>query len=127
VTKFFHQLSEALQPLESDDVFESDVRDALERARESGKRDPRFEPAIMKNPEWACHYATDVIRDRWPEAESTIMKDSGWAWLYAKYVIGDRWPEAEPYIRKNPGFAFWYAKDIIKGRWPEAEPHYERS
>jgi len=149
VTKFSIHLTEALQPLESNDVFESDI----ERALEKDIRTPELEPIIMKNPRMAGQYAKYVIKGRWPEAEPIIMQDPGHAYLYAKYIIKDRWPEAEPYIitirpggrylltkyagdvikgrwpeaepyiMKDPEQAFYYARDVIKGRWPEAEPY----
>ena len=75
------------------------------------------------DPQYACEYARDVIKGRWPEVEDyALVKNSFWAWIYARDVIGGRWPEAEPYIMQHPAWAYEYARDVIKARWPEAEP-----
>ncbi len=86
-------------------------------------RSKKHEQEIMKDPQYTCNYARDVIGGRWPEAEPYIMKDPEAALIYAIYVIKGRWLQAEPYIMKDPGYAHIYARDVIKGRWPEAEPY----
>jgi len=91
-------------------------------AIESGERVPEVEPTIMKDPQWACWYARDIIKGRWLEAEPIIAKSPTWAYNYARDVIKGEWPEAEPFIAKSPTWAYNYARDVIKGRWPEAEP-----
>ena len=75
----------------------------------------------LTDPDWAYHYARDVIKGRWPEGEPAIATHPGYVYLYAKDVIRGRWPEAEAAIATNPKLAYHYAKDVIGGRWPEAE------
>ena len=84
---------------------------------------PEAEPYIMDNPKYAFLYALDTMKGRWPEAEPKIMKDPISAITYAFQIIKGRWPEAEPFIMKDPLLAVFYAKNIIKDRWPEAEPY----
>jgi len=122
VIKFSTQLDEALKPLESDDVFESDIEQALE----ADDRTPWLEPYIVKDLRLAYPYARNVIKGRWPELESYIMKNpkrAKRAYQYALDIIKGRWPEAEPYIMERPKLACAYAHFIIKGRWFEAEPY----
>jgi len=57
---------------------------AYDLAMEKGKRVPEAEPAIMRNPYLAYHYAREVIGDRWPEAEPVIMRDPKLAYWYAR-------------------------------------------
>lgn len=40
------------------------------------------EQYIIKDPQYAHWYATDIIRDRWHEAEQYIMKDEHWYGYY---------------------------------------------
>jgi len=120
---FFHQLTEALQPLESGDVFESDIK----RALEADTRTPSLEPTLMKDPELAVAYAEQVIKGRWPEAEPIIRKNPEWAYRYAEQVIKGRWPGAESIIMKEPAWAYYYAVNVIQGRWPEAEPYIRKN
>ena len=103
-----------------------DAEIAYEYAFMYSKRWPEAEPVIMKDPQWACKYARNVIRGRWPEAEPYIMKSPEDANLYAQYVIGGRWPEAEPYIMKEPETAYWYVERTITERCPEAEPYLKK-
>ena len=65
---------------------------------------PELEPAMMKDPCWACIYATNILKRRWLEAEPAIAKDPQWAYYYAKFVLKRPWPEAEPYIMKDLNF-----------------------
>ena len=96
--------------------------EAYNLAKEKGERMPEVEAVIATDPEWACWYAIDVIKDRWPEAETVISTtDPYWAYRYAKDVIKGRWPEAETVIVTNLLWAYRYARDVIKGRWPEVE------
>jgi hypothetical protein len=84
-------------------------RSALEAAAEFAT----FEDATKspKAPYWACWYAYNVIRGRWPEAEATIASDPCCAYWYAHNVIKGRWPEAEATIASNPHWAHWYVPD----------------
>jgi len=80
------------------------------------------EPAIMKDPYVAAHYAMVVLKRRWPEAEPYIMTDAWNITGYASKVIKGRWLEAEPYILKSgSSFVVEYATSVIKHRWPEGE------
>jgi hypothetical protein len=81
------------------------------------------EKEIPRDPETLYRYASDKIKDRWPEAESIIIEDLWFSYVYARNVIKGRWPEAEPYIMVDPEIAYDYAVNVIKGRWPEAEPY----
>ena len=93
-----------------------------EEAKKLGKRlDPVYEEIIKVNPEYACWYAENIIKDRWKEAEPYIIKNPEWIYEYCLNVIKGRWPEAEPYIMKDYWAICKYAVYIIKGRWPEAE------
>ena len=96
---------------------------AFKYAEKTNQRFRFGEHAISKDPYYACYYAREIMKCRWPEAEPTIMKDSLYAYCYAKYVIKDRWLEAEPTIMKDPYFAYQYALYVIKSRWCEAEPY----
>jgi len=88
---------------------------------------PEAEPYILKNEIIIIEYITNVIKERWPEAELIIMKDPYNAYLYAYRILKRRWPEAEPYIMKDPPIALNYARFVIQGRWPEAEPYIKRN
>ncbi len=77
---------------------------------------------IKKIPEYAYHYAKNVLKGRWIEAEPYIIKNPQWASNYSVDIIKGRWPEAEPVIMKTSRTAYWYALCVIKGRWIEAEP-----
>ena len=82
---------------------------------------PEVEPILKSIPEYACYYASQILKRRWIEAESVIMTDPWCAYLYAKELIMDRWPEAEPIIMTDPTSAYCYERDVIKGEWPEAK------
>ena len=56
------------------------------------------------------------------ELEKVIMKEPELAYLYASNILNRAWPEAEPYIMKVPFTAYKYARQVLKRRWPEAEP-----
>lgn len=77
------------------DGYENRVRVpelAYEWCLEHG-RNKEIERHIVTDPEWAYHYAYNVIKDRWSEGEAVIATDPQWAYHYARYVIKDRWPE----------------------------------
>lgn len=50
-------------------------------------RVPDYEPAILTSPQWACRYARDVIKGRWPEAEEIIGQNPGWLNFYKRNVL----------------------------------------
>lgn len=60
------------------------------------------------------------------ELEKVIMKEPELAYLYASNILNRAWPEAEPYIMKVPFTAYKYARQVLKRRWPEAEPSINR-
>ena len=75
----------------------------------------------LKDPYCAYHYATDILKGRWPEGEEAIATNPDWAYHYAGYVIRGRWPEGEAAIATDPYWSYHYAKDVIRGRFPEGE------
>ena len=82
-----------------------------EEAKKLGKRlDPIYEEIIKVNPEYACWYAENIIKDRWKEAEPYIIKNPEWIYEYCLNVIKGRWPEAEPYIMKDLDIMAKYLK-----------------
>jgi len=40
---------------------------------------------IMKNPRWACEYALEVIKGRWPEVEAILFGNQK---EYYRYING---------------------------------------
>ena len=79
---------------------------------------------IKTNPQYACYYAINVIKGRWPEYEESIKNDpyyAYYAYFYANEVIKGRWIEGEESIKKDPQYACDYANYVIKGRWIEGE------
>ena len=85
------------------------------------------EPYIVRDPEWACFYAMNVLKGRFPEAEPYIAQDSKLAYDYALYVLRHSWSEAEPAIVKDPYLAYCYARDVLRRPWPEAEQYIIQS
>jgi len=57
---FLRQLTEVLQSLESDGVFESD-KHALYHAIRLGKRDSKLESRVIRNPHFAFSYALNIL------------------------------------------------------------------
>jgi hypothetical protein len=74
-----------------------------------------------KKAEWACWYASNILRRRWLEAEPTIAASPIYTYVYAYNIIRGRWLEAEAIIATSAEWAYLYARDIIKGRWLESE------
>ena len=66
--------------------------EAYYHCKEHG-RNKELEKIIINNPGWACHYAEDVIKDRWIEAENVIATNSIWTYYYALNVIKGKLPE----------------------------------
>jgi hypothetical protein len=105
------------------------------------------EPAILKNSQYTCLYAKNVISGRWIEAEEligkceanaiwyaenvvkgefklgeeTIAKDADQSLRYAK-LIWKRFELGEPSIATNADCSFDYANNILKGRFELGEP-----
>ena len=85
---------------------------------------------IKTNPVYACYYANEVIKGRWPEYEESIKKDpyyAYYAYFYANEVIKGRWTEGEESIKTSPKYAYLYARDVIKDRWIECEESIKTS
>ena len=85
---------------------------------------------IKTNPQYACYYAINVIKGRWPEYEESIKNDpyyAYYAYFYANEVIKGRWTESEESIKTSPQYAYLYARDVIKGRWTEGEESIKSS
>jgi hypothetical protein len=83
--------------------------------------------AFIRNPSYICFYATQILKNRWPEGEPTILNDAGVAYEYAKNIIHGRWPEAENILLNMKGsgapyICYLYAMNIVGGRWHECEP-----
>ena len=74
----------------------------------------------LTDPQYACHYATGVLKGPFPEGEATIATSPVWAYSYAKNIKG-RWPEAEAVIATDPKYAYVYSRYITEVRFPEAE------
>jgi hypothetical protein len=75
---------------------------AYEYAMSTHRRFREAEQLIAKKPEWACKYAINIIKSRWPTGEKAIAKKDWYAYLYARDVIKGRFPEGEKEIAKNP-------------------------
>ena len=78
----------------------------------------------------ALHYATNVIKGRFPEGVDAIAENPIASHNYATEVIKGRFPEGEDAIATSPAHAWYavnYALNVIKGRWPEAEKAIARS
>ena len=75
----------------------------------------------LTDPGWACGYAKNVLKGRFPEGEATMATDPRWSCDYAIYVLGGRFPEGEAAIATDAYWAFGYAADVLKGRFPEGE------
>lgn len=91
---------------------------------------------IIQSSSLAYHYASKIIKRRWPEAEPTILKDPYSSYSYTTSVMPGRWEAAEPIMMQYPEVAVLYARQILandpewtktpgheNGRWPEAEPY----
>ena len=76
---------------------------------------------LPKSPFWACWYAKNVIKGRWPEAEFVIKNDSRFSYIYARDALNGRFNAAENNIKNDPQYAYLYARNILKTRWPIAE------
>jgi hypothetical protein len=96
--------------------------EALKSGKLNAQQKKEAESVVAKDPEFACWYARDVIKGRFPKGEPAIAKDPEWAYWYACNVIKGRFPKGESAIAKDPEWACWYARSVIKGRFPEAEP-----
>ena len=107
-----------LKPIKIKSRIESLVQDIKQADYEFGAYDAymlaqRLVP-LFKNNKKAKKYITDL--------ENVIKEDPQVAFVYATNILKQPWPEAEPYIMKEPIEAYRYAKEILKRRWPEAEP-----
>lgn len=76
---------------------------------------------ISKNPEYACRYAANILRARWPQGEEAILTSQRYAAQYALQVIRNPWPEAEHYFTQSHDLALNYAMKCIKERWEPGE------
>ena len=86
------------------------------------ERWPEAEPYILKSPEIARLYASDLFPgERWPQLEKLIINNADLAYKYALFNLDNRWPEGEPTIMKDAESAFYYATNVLHKRWPKAE------
>lgn len=89
----------------------------------TGKRVPRLEQAIAKDPEASFYYAVNHIGERFIAGEPAILQGSPDKIIeYARKIVKDRWPEAEAVIlseHKSSIISYWSSCGYR--RWPEAE------
>jgi hypothetical protein len=77
--------------------------------------------AEKTDPQWAYHYAKNVLKGHWPEGEPAIATDPYYAYRYARCVLKGRFPEGEKTLAADPWSAYHYAEDVLKGRFQEGE------
>jgi len=87
----------------------------------TGKRIPKLEQAIAKDPKLAYQYANEVIMQKFPLGEPVFAKDPELAFNYAQ-LSNERFRLGEPTIATDPKWAYLYAFWVVKKRWPEGEP-----
>ena len=82
-----------------------------------------YEDILAKSPEFAFHYAWQVLKKPFPKGEPAIAKDPKYTVKYAEYVLDGPFKLGEPNIAKDVRLSFFYARDVLKGhRFPLAEP-----
>lgn len=79
-----------------------------------GKRFPEGESKIAECPGSSYFYVVDILgKERWPLCEKHMLRSPSFACQYAINVIKGRWPEAESVIMSNEGSAKAYM-DFLK-------------
>ena len=61
---------------------------------------------------YACYYAIDVIKGRFPEGESIIAENAQFSYYYARCIIKGRFPEGESIIATDAWYSNLYNKYI---------------
>jgi hypothetical protein len=96
-----------------------------ERYWDQPKELKKRERALARSPEYAFHYALDVLGGPFPAGEPAIAREAQYAYKYARYVLKEPWPAGEPAIAGDPYYAYRYANHVLglpaaaAVAWPE--------
>ena len=87
----------------------------------NGKRFPKAEINIAKDPESAYLYSKFIIKGPWEPGEKAIATDIAFSMRYASKIIGGQWEPGEDTISKDPKYSFDYATTVIHDKFPKGE------
>jgi hypothetical protein len=102
-----------------------DIPGLITRAKISNKQITKYEPAIMKYPEYAAQYANEVLRGRFSRYEKMVLSKQyiyDATVYYRKVIAPKRWPELEKILHLDAKAYLMYAiasKHRIKSIEPD--------